>query len=43
MELKRAMEAADADPSSAEKARKVVRDSADVAALMLALSEKYER
>jgi len=43
MELKRAMAAADADPSSAEKARKVVRDSADVAALMLALSEKYER
>jgi hypothetical protein len=43
MELKRAMEAAEADPASAEKARKVVRDSADVAALMLALSEKYDR
>jgi hypothetical protein len=42
VELKKAMAAADADPASAEKARKVVQDSADVAALMLALSEKYE-
>jgi hypothetical protein len=41
MRLKRAMAAADADPTSAEKARRVVRDSADVAAMMLALSEKY--
>jgi hypothetical protein len=41
--LKSAMAAADADPASAEKARRVVRESADVAAIMLALSEKYGR
>jgi hypothetical protein len=41
MELKKAMAAADADPGSAEKARRVVRESAEVGALMLALSEKY--
>jgi hypothetical protein len=39
--LKSAMAAADADPASAEKARRVVDESADVAAIMLALSEKY--
>jgi hypothetical protein len=41
--LKKAIAEADADPVSAEKARRVVHESAEIASLMLALSEKYER
>jgi hypothetical protein len=41
VELRRAFSSAEKDPASAEKAAKVVRDSAEIAALLLMLSDRY--